>query len=65
MKKAFPKALIEYKLDPKRAGIVATWPADVDDTAARTDWGLQPKYDLTSAFEEYLIPNIRKRYGAH
>ncbi len=65
VKKAFPRAVIEYKLDPKRAGIVATWPGDVDDTAARKDWGLNPKFDFASAFGEYLIPNIRKRYGAN
>jgi threonine 3-dehydrogenase len=35
----------------------------VDDTAARMDWGLSPKYDLRTAFDEYLIPTIKKRYG--
>jgi nucleoside-diphosphate-sugar epimerase len=64
VRRAFPTADITYQLDPKRAAIVDTWPADVNDTAARTDWGLQPKYDLASAFGEYLIPNIRKRYAS-
>jgi threonine 3-dehydrogenase len=60
---AFPKAEITTAVDVKRQGIVDSWPADVDDTAARRDWGLSPKYDFRSAFAEYLIPTIRGRYS--
>ncbi len=60
--RAFPKADVTYKVDEKRQGIVDSWPEDVDDTAARRDWGFAPKYDFTSAFREYLIPAIRRRY---
>jgi len=59
---AFPDADIEYHVDAKRQGIVDSWPADVDDTAARTDWGFAPTYDFPRAFQEYLIPTIRERY---
>jgi nucleoside-diphosphate-sugar epimerase len=59
---AFPEASIGYKVDPKRQGIVDSWPADVDDMAARTDWGFSPKFDFDRAFHEYLIPTIRQRY---
>ncbi len=62
--KAFPAATIEYKVDPKRQGIVDSWPADVDDSAARGDWGFSPRYDFQRAFHEYLIPTIRQRYRA-
>jgi nucleoside-diphosphate-sugar epimerase len=58
----FPDADITFAPDLKRQAIVDSWPADVDDTAARHDWGFAPKYDLDRAFAEYLIPNIRKRY---
>jgi threonine 3-dehydrogenase len=58
----FPEADITFAPDLKRQAIVDSWPADVDDTAARHDWGFAPKYDLDRAFAEYLIPNIRKRY---
>jgi len=34
----------------------------VDDSAARTDWNWSPKFDLNSAFEDYLIPQITQRY---
>jgi nucleoside-diphosphate-sugar epimerase len=60
---AFPGARITWDTDRKRQGIVDSWPADVDDTAARTDWGFAPRYDFARAFTEYLIPTIRKRYG--
>jgi len=60
---AFPGATIGYKVDRKRQQIVDSWPADVDDSAARADWGFAPKYDFTRAFHEYLIPTIRERYS--
>ncbi len=59
---AFPNASIGYKVDVKRQGIVDSWPADVDDSAARADWGFSPKYDFDRAFQEYLIPTILERY---
>ncbi len=58
----FPEAEITYQVDAKRQGIVDTWPAGVDDTAARRDWGFAPAFDLERAFSEYLIPIIRGRY---
>ncbi len=59
---AFPDATIDYKVDAKRQGIVDSWPADVDDSTARADWGFAPTYDFDRAFREYLIPTIRERY---
>ncbi len=64
VKKAFPNAEITTKVDAKRQGIIDSWPADVDDSAARRDWGLSPRFDLDRAFQEYLIPNIRRLYQA-
>ena len=58
----FPGARIKYEVDAKRQGIVDSWPADVNDNAARADWGYAPEYDFTRAFSEYLIPTIRQRY---
>lgn len=62
VRKAFPSARIQSQLDAKRQGIVDSWPADVNDAAARQDWGLNPRYDFASAFEDYLIPRIQQRY---
>jgi len=61
--KAFPAAQITTKVDIKRQGIVDSWPADVDDSAARRDWGHQPTYNFDRAFGEYLIPTIQKLYS--
>ncbi len=58
----FPAANIGFHVDEKRQRIVDSWPADVDDSAARADWGFSPKYDFERAFREYLIPTIRQRY---
>jgi nucleoside-diphosphate-sugar epimerase len=59
---AFPEAAIGFKVDEKRQGIVDSWPAAVDDSAARRDWGFEPRYDFDRAFRAYLIPTIRERY---
>jgi nucleoside-diphosphate-sugar epimerase len=59
---AFPTAAIGFKVDAKRQGIIDSWPAAVDDTAARRDWGFAPTYDFDRAFREYLIPTIRQHY---
>jgi len=61
--RAFPAAEITYKVDEKRQGIVDSWPEDVDDSAARRDWGFAPKYDFERTFREYLIPVIRGKYS--
>ena len=60
--RAFPHAQITWKTDIRRQGIVDSWPADVDDSTARRDWGFAPRYNFESAFREYLIPTIRARY---
>ena len=62
VQKYFPDAEISYQPDPKRQSIVDSWAADMDDSAARRDWGWQPKYDLELAFNDYLVPHIKKRY---
>ncbi len=63
VKREFPKAAIQFSPDDKRQAIVDSWPEDIDDGAARRDWGFSPDYDETRAFADYLIPGIRKRYG--
>jgi nucleoside-diphosphate-sugar epimerase len=61
--RVFPNADIGWDNDVKRQGIVDSWPEDVDDSAARRDWGFAPAYDFTRAFRDYLIPTIGKRYA--
>ena len=61
-RKAFPGAQVSFAPDLRRQGIVDTWPADVDDSAARRDWGHAPAYDLARCFDQYLVPNVKERY---
>lgn len=58
----FPEAKIDFIINDKRQSIVDSWPANVDDHKARNDWGWEPEHNFDSAFEDYLIPEIRKRY---
>lgn len=60
--RAFPEATITWQVDLRRQGIVDSWPEDVDDSAARADWGFAPRYGFEEAFREYLIPTIHARY---
>jgi threonine 3-dehydrogenase len=64
VQKAFPGAVFDYAPDAVRAKIVDSWPEDVDDAAARRDWGWDPQFGAERAFDEYLVPRIRARYAA-
>jgi threonine 3-dehydrogenase len=61
-KRFFPDFTMTYKINEERQKIVDTWPEDVDDSAAKNDWGWEPKYDFEKTFSEYLIPKIKERY---
>jgi threonine 3-dehydrogenase len=60
----FPGADIGFQPVAARQSIVDSWPADVDDSKARTDWGLAPEHGLKGAFGDYLAPALRERYSA-
>lgn len=63
VQQAFPGSEITYDPHPKRQAIVDSWCADVDDSAAREDWGWKPGYDIERAFNEYLVPTISNVYA--
>ena len=65
VRRSFPGERITFASDRRRQAIVDSWPEDVDDARARRDWGFRPAYDLARAFEEYLTPNITRRYASH
>lgn len=60
----FPEAEVRFELDATRDRIVASWPAAVDDAAARRDFRFDPQHDAETLFSRYLIPGIRRRYEA-
>lgn len=59
----FPRTEISFVPDAARQRLVDSWPADVDDSPARHDWGFRPHHGLEQAFAEYLVPALRVRYG--
>ncbi len=63
IKKEYPNAVVNFKPDPLRQKIVDSWPADVDDTWARKEWGWAHEYDFQRAFDEYLLPAVKRRYA--
>ncbi len=41
-----PAFQMHYAIDPVRQAIAESWPHSLDDTAAREEWGWQPRFDL-------------------
>ncbi len=62
VQKAFPGIQVNSTPHSARQAIVDSWPSDIDNSAARHDWGWQPDYNQQRSFEEYLIPTIRQHY---
>ncbi|NIS82245.1 MAG: NAD-dependent epimerase/dehydratase family protein [Anaerolineales bacterium] len=63
VKAAFADAVVDFEPDISRQEIVDSWPADLNDTAAREEWEWEPDYGVDRAFDEYLVPTITKRYA--
>lgn len=57
----WPDARVTFRSDGKRQAIVDSWPADVNDDAARADWGWEPLYGLSATLDDYLVPAMRRR----
>jgi threonine 3-dehydrogenase len=55
---AVPGARLSFRPDPMRQEILDSWPATIDDSAARRDWGWQADYEL-EAMTRDLVPKIR------
>ena len=54
VKKHIPEFTMDYAVDPLRQGIADSWPNSMDDTAAREEWGWQPKYDLPAMCKDMI-----------
>ncbi len=54
IKKVIPEFEIDYEVDSVRQSIADSWPNSLDDTAAREEWGWNPKYDLDSMTRDML-----------
>lgn len=54
IKKIIPEFKLDYDVDPIRQAIADTWPNSLDDSAARAEWGWNPKYDIDSMTKDML-----------
>lgn len=58
IKRHMPAFTIDYRVDPVRQAIADSWPAHMDDSSARREWGWRPHYDL-SAMVGDMLQNMR------
>ena len=54
IKKSIPDFEITYKPD-FRQQIADSWPASIDDSRAREDWGWKHRFDLTLMTQDMLL----------
>ena len=59
IKKHIPEFTIDYKPDYRQA-IADSWPASIDDSVARNDWGWKHEYDLAKMTQDMLV-NLEKK----
>ena len=57
-----PDFTIEYEPNPALQEIADSWPRSVDDSAARTEWGWAPRYDLAAMTGE-MLERLAARLG--
>jgi threonine 3-dehydrogenase len=49
-----PGAELRFEPDPAISALLASWPARIDDSAARRDWRWRPAFDLESMAADFL-----------
>jgi nucleoside-diphosphate-sugar epimerase len=62
IRKHIPSFEVRYEPDFRQA-IADSWPASIDDSAAREEWGWKPDYDL-AAMTADMLAALRKRKEA-
>jgi nucleoside-diphosphate-sugar epimerase len=61
IKKHIPEFEMSYEPD-FRQEIAESWPASLDDSAAREEWGWKPDYDL-AAMTKDMLDKLSKKLG--
>ena len=54
IKEQKPEFEMVYDVDPLKQSIAESWPARMDDSCARAEWGWNPTYDLESMTKDML-----------
>ena len=49
-----PDARLEFDPDAEVTQLIESWPVRFDDSAARTDWGWSPHFELNSLADDFL-----------
>ena len=60
LRKRIPAFRMEYEVDPVRQAIADSWPNSLDDSAAREEWGWEPRYDMDAMVDDMLVHLKRK-----
>ncbi|HNR54049.1 MAG TPA: NAD-dependent epimerase/dehydratase family protein [Flavobacteriales bacterium] len=61
VRRHIPEFAIDYAPDQRQA-IADSWPRSIDDSAARADWGWEPRYDLTAMVDD-MMHHLKTRVG--
>jgi nucleoside-diphosphate-sugar epimerase len=62
IRRHLPDFAIEYDIDPVRQAIAESWPRRLDDSAARTEWGWRPEYDMPAMVAD-MLDKLAARLG--
>lgn len=60
IKRRKPEFIMDYQVDPVRQAIADSWPRHMDDTAARSEWGWNHRYDLEKMTDD-MLDKLTKR----
>jgi nucleoside-diphosphate-sugar epimerase len=59
-----PSFEIAYDVDPVRQRIAESWPRRIDDTAAREEWGWNPRYDVATMTKD-MLDQLAAKFARH
>ncbi|ACN16945.1 NAD-dependent nucleotide-diphosphate-sugar epimerase family protein [Desulforapulum autotrophicum HRM2] len=54
IKRHMPDFEMTYNIDPKKQAIAASWPNNMDDSAARSEWGWKPEYNFKEMVSDMM-----------
>ena len=58
-----PGFRMDYCIDPLRQAIADSWPNSLDDSAARSEWGWKPGFDMDAMVDD-MLENLSRKLNA-